>query len=121
MIGARSEAAVEASCESSASVVATPHSLQSCVCNSGSPSAWAIALANRIGLPQLGQAGVGVMRSSSIGGRMTVRRIQTVMKITFSAADPEGGRGTCKGHDVFLCDFRTHRDNLHGDLAHAAA
>jgi len=35
-----------------ASVIATPHSLQSYVCNSGSPSAWAIALANRIGLPQ---------------------------------------------------------------------
>jgi hypothetical protein len=27
----------------------------------------------------------------------------------------------CKGHDVLLYDFRTHPDNLHGDLAHAAA
>jgi hypothetical protein len=50
------------------------------------------------------------------------------MKITFSAAYPEDGRRDvvaspvdCKGHDVFLCDFRTRRDKLDGDLAHAAA
>jgi hypothetical protein len=73
MIGARSEAAVEESCESLASVIATPHSLQSYVCNSGSPLAWAIALANRIGLPQLGQAVVGVKRSPSIYAWMTAR------------------------------------------------
>jgi hypothetical protein len=74
MIGARSEAAVEASCKFSASVIATPHSLQLYVCNSGNPSAWGIALANRIGWPQLGQAGVGVMRFQSVSGRVTVRR-----------------------------------------------
>ena len=68
MIGVRSEAVVEASCWSAASVTATPHSLQSYVCNSASPSAWEIALANRIGLPQLGQAG---MRSPFIWGRVT--------------------------------------------------
>jgi hypothetical protein len=57
MIGVRSETAVEASCRSAASVTATPHFLQSYVCNLASPSAWEIALANRIGLPQLGQVG----------------------------------------------------------------
>ena len=65
MTGARLEADVEASCESSASVIATPHGLQSKVRNSGSPLA-GTARTNRIGLPQLGQAGVGVVCSPSI-------------------------------------------------------
>ena len=91
MIGARSEAAAEASCKSSASVTATPHSLQAYVCNSGSPSAWAIALANGIGLPQLGQARVGMMRSPTIVRRITLQRCPGCDEDHIFGADLKGG------------------------------
>ena len=82
-IGARSEVTAEASCESAAAVTATPHSLQSYLRNSGS-SSLGIALAIRIGWPQLGHAGAGIVCSAFIQYTMTVRGAQTVMEITFS-------------------------------------
>jgi hypothetical protein len=85
MTGARSEAAVEASCESSASVTATPHCLQSKVRNSGSPLA-GIARTKRIGAERDGALGLSQDLLKNLFDR--VRRDGKIRKTwrNFSAA-----------------------------------